>query len=66
MILGFLIKLPVIYILSEDVGPSHLPSHPHIYPHHWNPDKQGVSAGMWGCEGKEKKFFIYISRQVNE
>ena len=41
----------------------HLPSHPHTYPHHWNPDKQGVSDGKWGCEGrKRKKIFLFFLR----
>ena len=29
--------------------------YPHTYPHHWNPDKQGVSDEKWGCEGKKRK-----------
>ena len=33
---------------------------PHTYPHHWNPDKQGASAILWGCEGKRKKTFFIV------
>ena len=33
---------------------------PHTYPHHWNPDKQGVSDRLWGCEGKRKKTFFIV------
>ena len=37
--------------------------YPHTYPHHWNPDKQGVSDGLWGCEGnKIKKVFLEVDK----
>ena len=40
--------------------------YPHTYPHHWNPDKQGVSDGLWGCEGNKIKKSFFRSRRVNE
>ena len=38
---------------------------PHLYPHPWNPDKQGVSAGKWGCEGKKRKKLFLLYRYLN-
>ena len=35
--------------------------YPHTYPHTWNPDKQGVSGGKWGCEGKKRKKVFFHS-----
>ena len=37
-------RLVLIHPLSITFGhSSSLPSHPHTYPHHYTPDKQGVS-----------------------
>ena len=40
---------------------------PHTCPHHWNPDKQGVSDEKWGCEGKKrKKFFLEVASKQRD
>ena len=51
--------------LTFTLTPSHLPSYPHTYPHHWNPDRQGISGGKWGCEGKKRKK-VFLSRRVDK
>ena len=38
---------------------------PHTCHHHRNPDKQGVSSELWGCEGRKRKKVFFILSACN-